>query len=294
MFTNSKRGRVKFGALENPDKFAEYVGKTVLKHTDHLFHTGHAERVANEILKDASRKRPKYNNYSGNLNRSYMVKARFGHVEFEYMTPENVAAKPLLYEQSSLPTQRWAGRFDRPRRKGEIDDFVESRGGKGKPDWLNGYKTADELTWGEHRPNRKYFRLRKQRHAIKKSMRAGRGKGKYYNREDRYLRSVKKEEEKFSGNGYMHRYRERTKYDYEAKEYVRAADARNRSLYQFSLMNLTPYAGAVERRGYQVLDYGRVSLYRKIVKKICGQAVTTSVKWTCDRANRDRGRFSRE
>lgn len=293
MFKNSRRGRTAFGQLEELKNFAELVTVNVRKHTDHLFNSGHAEKAANDILKDASRARPKYNNYSGNLNRSYMVKVRLGHTELEYMTPENVAAKPLVHSQVTLPTQRWAGRFDRPRERAEVEAFKETKKGR-KAEWLKNYETIEELT-RRVRKSRLYFRLRKQRHSIKRSMKAGRRKGNYNNRRDRFLRAIKNVEMEYQGNGFIHRYRERMKYDIDSKRYVAANPAKNKIVYQVSLMNLTPYAGAVEKHGYRVLDYGRTSHYGKIVQKAFGQAVTTSVKWTCDQMERNKlGRFTRK
>lgn len=292
------RGRPRFGVLEEPEKFAELVSRKVLKRTGHQFSTRHAKKAAEEILRDAAwGDRPKYNNYSGNLNRSYMVRVRLSDVEYEYMTPDNVSAKPRLYSQANIPMQRWAGRFDRARDASEVKEAKESiankkKGSRNVPDWLNRYKSFEELTKG-HVGGRRYFRITKTRHPVKKSVRQERRKGKYHNRQDKYLRAVKDFEEKYSGNGYIHRYRERSKYSKEDKRFVSASDVRNRSSYQVSLLNLTPYAGCVEEKGYKVIDYGREKHYRDIVRKAFRQSVTTGVKWVCDQMNRDtRGRFT--
>lgn len=53
-----------------------------------------AMRIIEPILRHLASKGPRYNNYSGNLNRSYSAILRIGKVKYTFFTPENVAAMP--------------------------------------------------------------------------------------------------------------------------------------------------------------------------------------------------------
>lgn len=58
-----------------------------------------AKELSEYILRDVATNRstgPNYNNYSGNLNRSYMCRIRFGNRSWTYMTPKNLVPNPKI------------------------------------------------------------------------------------------------------------------------------------------------------------------------------------------------------
>lgn len=61
-----------------------------------------AMRIIEPILRHLASKGPRYNNYSGNLNRSYSAILRIGKVKYTFFTPENVAAMPKTMEGAGV------------------------------------------------------------------------------------------------------------------------------------------------------------------------------------------------
>lgn len=260
--------------LNKVDHIAEHLGTEIKDNFARvLFTEGTAEVIAERMLASASKKDPRYNNYSGNLNRSYIVMARSGNLRTYYLTNPNISPMPQV-----TMNRRWAGR----RFKGE----GESRTGRGR---FAKVGSIGAMKAGQVR----YFRITLKRHS--KGLRAlkstSQSSGKKYEsaKRNRFVRLIKDMERQFAGAGYMHQY---THLDLRAKNGAYDVQARNAAAH-FTLANLTPYAGYVEARGYRVLNYSKQGLYRKIVKEESGKALAVGVKWVCDQMNRDtRGRFT--
>lgn len=264
------RGRpLKKWSLNAVDHIAEYLDSEFKSDLVRISITADsAERVAERMLNIAAKRDPKYNNYSGNLQRSYMVMARSGNMRNYYVVNPGLVPSPKV-------TQRKNRRFNRVRVAG----------------------TKSELR-GFGRGKAQYFRLTLKRHsnglrALKQITREG---NKDYNtrthtspQRDRFVRQIKEAEQKYRGAGYMHQY---THLDKRVNDPSYDVASRNADAH-FVLANLTPYAGCVEKKGYRVLDYGKQNKYRKIVQEEVGKRMAVGVKWICDQMNRDSsGRFT--
>lgn len=264
--------------LNKVDNIAEHLGTEIKDNFARvLFTEGTAEVIAERMITSASQKDPRYNNYSGNLNRSYMVMARSGNLRTYYLTNPNIAPMPQV-------TMNYR------RNVNNRDDL-----GRFATDLRKKIKTKNGVSYvGRNRTTQaRYFRITLKRHsrglrALKSRKNDG---GKQYEsaKRNRFVRLIKALEQQYAGAGYMHQY---THLDLREKNGAYDVQARNAAAH-FTLANLTPYAGYVEARGYRVLNYSKQGLYRKIVKEESGKALAVGVKWVCDQMNRDtRGRFT--
>lgn len=261
------RGRpAKAWRLNKVFSFAEHLDTEIKDQFARvLFTEGTAERIADRMLAIAARRDPRYNNYSGNLNRSYMVMARSGNLRSYYVTNPELVPKP---EVTRIRVINKAGR----------------RGGK----FVKGGRHG--IVGGRAQ----YFRLTFKRHnkglRALKSRRGGDIQKQYESaKRNRFVRSIKEAEQQYSGEGYVHQY---THLDRRANGDRYEIQSRKTAAH-FTLQNLTPYAPFVEAKGFRVLNYSNQNRYRKIVEEEAGKAMAVGVKWLCDQMNRNKsGRFT--
>lgn len=270
------RGRpAKAWRLNKVFSFAEHLDTEIKDQFARvLFTEGTAERIADRMLAIAARKDPRYNNYSGNLNRSYMVMARSGNLRSYYVTNPELVPKPEITRLRRFHgRKRFIGSGDRKTGKGRYAK-------KGEPSTSSGYAQYFRITFKRHNKGLRAL----------KSRRGGDIQKQYESaKRNRFVRAIKEAEQQYAGSGYVHQY---THHDIREREGRYDIQARNAAAH-FTLQNLTPYAPCVEAKGYRVINYSKQGLYRKIVKEESGKALAVGVKWVCDQMNRDtRGRFT--
>lgn len=220
-----------------------------------------AQKAALYVLNDVQRTHPRYNNYSGNLNRSYVATVDSGGNSYTFMTDPTSVPKPQL-----------------TRNEYEY----------GKKQFMGTYDQLGRPKYG--RKKYRFYYLTVRRHKKTNSYALG---GKRHEWNTKWMR-MKKE---WEPNG-MHQYsgNERAPFGSGKTMIKRGAYKGKKSKNSFfmQISNRTPYAESVEKAGYMVINIRKQLMYQKKIAKMIGDGVSVSLDHLTKEYKRDtRGRFTK-
>lgn len=242
-------------------KFVHLISEQVKRRTAKAMRDNNlAAEASLYVLNDIQKTHPTYDNYSGNLNRSYQSVVKVDKNEFVFMTDPNSIPKPQVARERErlIVTDSEGGFENRPKRQLGGRHYF--------------YITVDR----RHRKN---------------------GKGKIGRFRHQWNRRVR-ERKRWEPDG-MHQYKgtERLRFSGRGKTHTigRYRGGKAKNAFYMQVSNPTPYAEQVAKSGYTVINERKQLMYTNKVAKMVGRRVSVSINNFCKEFNRDsRGRFVKE